>query len=321
MGQHLVGGQLAALGLGQAHVAPGAQIDGARELEVAVELATFEERHVELEALQVEDDRVGELTQAAALEHGHLAVVLLAVERVLALQRVALHVQVERLLQRALALDLEADRVELLGPPALVGKLTLGAAQLLHQRAADQALEQLLAGRLHQRLLDARAQLAQVLVHVLLHGHVHRRHVVVEVAQRREERARVHRVPLALLQEAEQPLQLAQQLHLMRVLLLLGGMRPHRHQLLGEHRHTVQLLQQRVHVAGGAQVHQAAAVKHTARLLGRVVPAALARRTGPMSRPQQLQHAAEVALVRTAQRRQQLEAGATRTLRTALGRR
>mmetsp|Transcript_7892 Transcript_7892/g.24360 ORF Transcript_7892/g.24360 Transcript_7892/m.24360 type:complete len:407 (+) Transcript_7892:1440-2660(+) len=246
-----VGRLLLALESGQALSRVRLHADGGRELAVGVELLVAHRVKVEVEALQMKEERGRQLGQAGALERVAFLVALLAVVGVVALQPVALHVRLERLLQRVLALHLDGDGVERFHALAAV-RATL-ADQLTDQLALPDVLHQVLLRGALERALHLVAQVVEELVHVHLHCGVggSTLRVLVGLAEGR----RIVVLLLALLQVAEHQLHLVHEIVGQLLAALLAVLQ--REDAAPEAGHHEQLLQQRDHVADTAQVADA----------------------------------------------------------------
>lgn len=110
---------------------------------------------VEFKALEVEDEDRGELRNARALESVDASVTLLAEVLIFTLEHLPLDEEVQALLDGALVVDGERERVEKLAPLTLERRLgptvrfvthlyLLLAYDLVHYLAAEASLEQLL---------------------------------------------------------------------------------------------------------------------------------------------------------------------------------
>lgn len=224
---------------------PALHVDAERELEVVVELDLAVVDVVVVEALQVEDERVAELFDAAALVRIHLAAVLIAVVGVVALQLVALHPRIECLFERGLVLNVERNGKEFFFALGIIGPVLVGGLDLVGEGATELVIEQLAVCGVFELRFESLTEQIEELVHVVLFAHIGRSAVEVFVAL--AEIGRICGHLLRLLQLHEEVLQLIEHIVLERCAVQLCF--THAQQGLAQCTHHVELLQQTVHVA------------------------------------------------------------------------
>mmetsp|Transcript_1402 Transcript_1402/g.1599 ORF Transcript_1402/g.1599 Transcript_1402/m.1599 type:complete len:278 (+) Transcript_1402:1495-2328(+) len=241
------------LGLGffaleNALLRPGLDVEFHGELAVVVYLVPAQRVVVELEALQVDDQRVARLVQKRPLVHLDLLVVLLAVVLVVALQDVRLDVEIKRLLDTFFVLDVELHREKRLDGLRHVLVLVFEALDLAAQLAAEDLFEQLLVGGRLELGLESVEQDVEELLCVLLPPDIHWAALNADCFC---EVARGVVLLLCLLQVCEHELQLEQRAA--ELFVCLNCRRQNAVPEVGNHE---QLLDHRVHVARGSEVLQ-----------------------------------------------------------------
>mmetsp|Transcript_11960 Transcript_11960/g.33670 ORF Transcript_11960/g.33670 Transcript_11960/m.33670 type:complete len:295 (+) Transcript_11960:1781-2665(+) len=210
------------------------------KLEPVIHLHLPEVLVVELEADEVEGERVGQVLDARPLLGGHVLVALLALPLVVTVQNVCLDVKVQALENVALGLHLQAYREEVLRPVRLVRALR--GDDLVQEGTSKGVSEHVLLGgpldvRFHL-VRESVEELVRILLPRQYDGLAHELHRAAKVDG-------VHEFGSALLHVSEEGLQLEHHaLFLVRVLLC----RRHVENVIPQRRDDEQLLQKRVHV-------------------------------------------------------------------------